>query len=52
MPLGSEVVLIVRVLGAMVRVRLVVAVCTGVLVSVTLKLNGVAFTAAVGVPLI
>ena len=40
------------VLGVIVSVRFAVAVCTGVLVSVTLKLNGVAFTGAVGVPLI
>src|SRR5258707_12859363 len=38
--------------GAMVRFRLTVAVWTGELESVTLKLSGVALTAAVGVPLI
>ena len=38
--------------GAMVRVRFTVAVCTGELESVTLKLNGVALIAVVGVPLI
>ena len=38
--------------GVMVRFRTTLAVCTGELESVTWKLSGVAFTAAVGVPLI
>ncbi len=41
----------VRFAGVMVRVRFAVAVCAGELESVTLNVSGVAFTAAVGVPL-
>ena len=50
--MNSAVVVIFSCAGAMVRVRFAVAVCTGELESVTLKLNGVALTAAFGVPLI
>jgi hypothetical protein len=46
------VVVIFNCAGAMVRVRFTVAVCTGELESVTLKLSGVALTAEFGVPLI
>ena len=45
-------VVIFNCAGAMVSVRFTVAVCTGELESVTLKLNGVALIAVFGVPLI
>ena len=51
-PLASDVVVIVRIGGAMVNVRLALAVCAGEPESLTLKVSGVALTAAVGVPLI
>ena len=41
----------VRVDGTMVRLRFTLALCAGEPESVTLKVSGVAFTAAVGVPL-
>jgi hypothetical protein len=49
-PLGKEAVVIIRVAGVIVNVRLTLAVCVGVLESVTLNVNGVAVTAAEGVP--
>ena len=47
---GSETVVMVRPGGAIVKVKLMVAVCAGEPESVTLKVSGVALTAAVGVP--
>src|ERR1017187_10179499 len=44
-PLGKEAVVIIRVAGVIVNVRLTLAVCVGVLDSVTLNVNGVAATA-------
>jgi|NGEPerStandDraft_6_1074524.scaffolds.fasta_scaffold167161_2 hypothetical protein len=49
-PLGKEAVVIIRVAGVIVNVRLTLAVCVGVLESVTLNVNGVAVTATEGVP--
>jgi len=43
-------VVIIRVAGVIVNVRLTLAVCVGVLESVTLNVNGVAVTATEGVP--
>ena len=51
-PFGRDVVVITRGAGAIVRVRLTVFVNAGLLESVTLKVSGVPFTAAVGVPVI
>ena len=52
-PPFSDVVVMVRMGGAMVNVRLeVCAVCAGDPESVTLKVSGVALTATLGVPLI
>ena len=51
-PFGSEVVPIVRVAGAIVRLRLTFAFRAGELESVTWKVSGVALAGAVGVPLI
>ena len=51
-PSGSASVLMERDADATVKVRFAVAVCTGGPESVTLKLNGVAFAGAVGIPLI
>ena len=50
-PFGSDAVVIVN-WETMVRVRFAVAVCAGEPESVALKVNGVAFAVAVGVPLI
>ncbi len=49
-PLDSEDVVMVSTGGMMVRLRFAVAFCAGEPVSVTLKVNGVALTASVGVP--
>jgi hypothetical protein len=49
--LASEAVVMVRLAGAIVRVRFAVAVFAGEPESVTLKLRGEAVTGAVGVPL-
>ena len=51
-PFGSADVVICRPGGSIVKLRVVVPVCTGGPGSVTLKLREVAVTAAVGVPLI
>ena len=52
-PSGSEVVVMVNGgPGTIVSVRLAVADCTGVPESLTINVSGVAFTLAVGVPLI
>ena len=51
-PSGIESVVTVRGAGVTVKVRFAVADCAGGPESVTLKLNGVAFAVAVGVPLI
>ena len=47
---GRAVVVMVSAAAEMVSVRLTFAVCAGEPESVTLKLSGVAVTAAVGVP--
>ena len=49
-PLGNDVVVIVSVLAVVVSVRAALALCTGLLESVTLKLSEAPETAAVGVP--
>jgi hypothetical protein len=52
-PAGSgDVVVITKVAGAMVNVKLAEAVCAGDPESVTLKVRGVAATCVEGVPLI
>ena len=51
-PFGSERVVIVNVDGAIVRLKLAVAVWAAKPESVTRKVSGVALTGAVGVPLI
>lgn len=51
-PLLSEVVVMVSGGGAMVSVRLTLALCTGEPESVTLKVSGVALITELGVPLI
>ena len=52
MPSGNVVVVITSAAGAIVSVRFTDLVCAGLSASTTLKVSGVAFTAAVGVPVI
>jgi hypothetical protein len=49
-PFGSDVVVLVSVLGAMVSVIATDALCAGLLESVTVKVSGAPDIAAVGVP--
>jgi hypothetical protein len=49
-PLASDAVVIVKVAGAIVRLRLTFVVCAGEPASVTLNASAVALAAAVGVP--
>jgi hypothetical protein len=49
-PLGKEVVVIVKVAGAIVSVRFTVFVCFGLPESCTWNVSGELLTAAVGVP--
>ena len=51
-PLASDAVVIVSVAEKIVSVRLTLVVCVGELESATSNASGVAFTTAVGVPLI
>jgi len=51
-PFGKDAVVIVSVAGAIVSVRLTLAVCGVELESITLNVSAGAFAAAAGVPLI
>ena len=54
-PFGSDVVVMISggtVLGVVVRVSAAVALCTGLLLSLTLKVSAAPDTATVGVPVI
>jgi len=51
-PFGNDAVVIASVAGAIVTVRLTLAVCGVALESVTLNVSAAAFAAPVGVPLI
>ena len=52
LPFGNDVVVIVSVAGVVVSVSAAVALCAGLLESVTLKVSATPDTAAVGVPVI